>query len=199
MSQNPYGVLGVSPSATDDEIKKAYRKLAKQYHPDIHPDRAFAEKKMAEINAAYDQILNERQGKTQGAGSYGGYGGYGYGRSDPGEGSTPEMTAVRHYLHYRRYQEAFNVLNRIQNRDAEWYFLSAYAHAGVGNRTQALEFARKAVQMDPNNYEYQQLLQQLQYSGTAYETYGRGFEVPRGGMNPICMGLCLAKLCCPYC
>ena len=192
MIQDPYRVLGVSPSATDDEIKKAYRKLAKEYHPDIHPDRAFAQQKMAEINAAYDQILNERQGKTSG-----GYGGYS--QNEPGQGSTPEMTAVRHYLHYRRYQEAFNVLNRIQTRNGEWYFLSAYAHAGVGNRTQALEFARKAVQLEPNNYEYQQLLQQLEYSGVAYETYGRGFGVPTGGINPLCMGLCLAKLCCPYC
>jgi len=192
MNQDPYRVLGVSPSATDDEIKKAYRKLAKEYHPDIHPDRAFAQQKMAEINAAYDQILNERQGKT--AGGYGGYS-----QNEPGQGSTPEMTAVRHYLHYRRYQEAFNVLNRIQTRNGEWYFLSAYAHAGVGNRTQALEFARKAVQLEPNNYEYQQLLQQLEYSGVAYETYGRGFGVPTGGINPLCMGLCLAKLCCPYC
>ncbi len=194
MIDNPYGVLGVSSSASDEEIKKAYRKLAKQYHPDIHPDREFAQKKMAEINAAYDQILNQRQGKTADAGY-----GYGYGGQGPGQGSTPEMTAVRHYLHYRRYREAFNVLNRIQNRNAEWYFLAAYAHAGVGNRTQALEFARKAVEMEPGNGEYQSLLNQLQYSGVAYETYGRGFEMPRGGMNPICMGLCLAKLCCPYC
>ncbi len=194
MSQDPYSVLGVPPTATDDEIKKAYRKLAKQYHPDIHPDRAFAETKMAEINTAYDQILNQRQGKATG-GTYGGYQ-----AGDPGQGSTPEMTAVRHYLHYRRYREAFNVLNRIQNRDAEWYFLSAYAHAGVGNRTQALEFARKAVEMEPGNAEYQSLLNRLQYSGVAYETYGRGFGIPTGGgINPICMGLCLAKLCCPYC
>ena len=199
MNQNPYSVLGVSPSATDDEVKKAYRKLAKQYHPDIHPDRAFAEKKMAEINAAYDEILNQRQGKATGNAGYGGYGSYG-GYGEPHQGSTPEMTAVRNYLHYRRYQEAFNVLNRITDRNAEWYFLSAYAHAGVGNRAQALEFARKAVAMDPNNYEYQQLLRQLEYTGTAYETYGRGFSMPRGGgISPLCMGLCLAKLCCPYC
>ena len=194
MSRDPYSVLGVSPDATDDEIKKAYRKLAKQYHPDIHPDREFAEKKMAEINAAYDAILNQRQGKTMGGfGSAGGY------TQDPGQGSTPEMTAVRHYLHYRRYREAFNVLNRIEKRDAEWYFLSAYAHAGVGNRTQALEFARKAVQMEPGNPEYLAFLEQLERSGMAYETYGRGYDMPQSGVSPICMGLCLAKLCCPYC
>ena len=88
MMNDPYSVLGVSPSATDDEVKKAYRKLAKQYHPDIHPDPAFAEKKMAEINAAYDQVLNQRQGKTAGGAGYGGYGGYNYGGGQ--QGSTPE-------------------------------------------------------------------------------------------------------------
>ena len=197
MMNDPYSVLGVSPSATDEEIKKAYRRLAKQYHPDIHPDPAFAEKKMAEINAAYDQVLNQRQGKATGGAGYGGHGGYNYGGEQ--QGSTPEYTAIRHYLHYRRYREAFNVLNRISNRNAEWYFLSAYAHAGVGNRAQALEFARKAAAMEPQNAEYQQLLQQLQYSGNVYESYGRGFSMPTGGVSPICMGLCLAKLCCPYC
>lgn len=192
MSQSPYDILGIPSTATDDEVKKAYRRLAKQYHPDIHPDRAFAEKKMAEINAAYDQILAIRQGKATG-----GYGGY----SQAGrQGSTPEMTAVRNYLHYRRFQEAFNVLNRITERNAEWYFLSAYAHYGVGNRSQALEFARKAVELDPNNMEYQQFLQRLQMSGMAYETYGRGFSVPNGNMmDKLCLGLCLARLCCPYC
>ncbi|PWM38245.1 MAG: molecular chaperone DnaJ [Clostridiales bacterium] len=192
MMQDPYGVLGIPSTATDDEVKKAYRKLAKQYHPDIHPDREFAEKKMAEINAAYDQILNQRQGKATGAGEYG--------YQEPRQGSTPEMTAVRNYLYYRRYREAFNVLNRIEERGAEWYFLSAYAHAGVGNRTQALEFARKAVELEPGNAEYQNLLQRLQMSGVAYETYGRGFEVPHGNtMGNLCLGLCLTRLFCGFC
>lgn len=192
MMQDPYALLGVAPNATDDEIKKAYRRLAKQYHPDIHPDRDFAEKKMAEINAAYDQIQNERQGKATGAGTYQ----YGTAR----EGATPEMTAVRQYLYYRRYREAFHLLNRIEDRNAEWYYLSAMTHAGVGNRTQALEFAARAVQMEPDNAEYQNLLNRLRLGGVAYETYGRGFGVPTGSnMNRLCLGLCLARLFCPYC
>lgn len=193
MSASPYDILGIPSTATDDEVKKAYRRLAKKYHPDIHPDPAFAEKKMAEINAAYDEILSIRQGKTAGTG----YGGYG---NTSRQGSTPELTAVRNYLHYRRFQEAFNVLNRITDRNGEWYFLSAYAHAGIGNRSQALEFARKAVELDPNNIEYQQFLQRLQMSGMAYESYGRGFSIPTGNMmDKLCTALCLARLCCPYC
>jgi len=53
--------------------------------------------------------------------------------------------------------------------------------------------------LEPNNQEYRMALERLQQYGTAYTTYGRGFGVPTGGMNPICTALCLAKLCCPYC
>ena len=58
MISDPYKVLGVSPDASDEEIKRAYRKLAKQYHPDLNPGDEVAAKKMQQINAAYDQIKN---------------------------------------------------------------------------------------------------------------------------------------------
>lgn len=193
MSKDPYSVLGIPSTATDEEVKKAYRKLAKQYHPDIHPDREYAEKKMAEINAAYDQIQAIRQGKATGSTG-------GYQQQDPGTGSTPEMTAVRHYIHYGRYREAFNVLNRITDRNAEWYFLAAYAHAGSGNRTQALEFARRAVQMEPGNAEYRSLLNQLEMTGTAYQTYSRDFEMPRGNtLGKLCCAFWFLRIFCPFC
>ena len=192
MIQNPYSVLGIPSTATDDEVKKAYRTLAKKYHPDLNEDREFAEKKMAEINAAYDQVLNQRQGKTTGANDYG--------YQESREGSSPEMTAVRNYLYYHRFREAFNVLNRVEDRNAEWYFLSAYAHAGVGNRTQALEFARRAVEMEPDNAEYRNLLNRFEMNGVAYETYGQGFGMPQGNtMSNLCLGLCLTRLFCGFC
>ena len=79
---DPYKVLGVSPNASDEEIKKAYRRLAKQYHPDRNPGDATAAKKMQEVNAAYEQIKNpEKAQKQQGGynpyGSYNPYGGQG--------------------------------------------------------------------------------------------------------------------------
>lgn len=79
---NPYRVLGVSRDASEEEIKKAYRKLAKQYHPDLNPGNEEAAKKMNEINAAYEQIKNP--GQTNSAYGYGGQGGYG-GSSDSRE------------------------------------------------------------------------------------------------------------------
>ena len=58
--QDPYSVLGVSPSATEDEIKKAYRALAKKYHPDVNQDSAEAERRMKEVNEAYSAIMKMR-------------------------------------------------------------------------------------------------------------------------------------------
>ena len=68
---DPYQVLGVSPTASDDEVKKAYRTLCKRYHPDANvgkPDAAQAEKKFMEVQQAYEEIMHRRQGGGQRAG-----------------------------------------------------------------------------------------------------------------------------------
>ncbi len=84
MVDDPYKVLGVPRNATKDEIKRAYRKKAKEYHPDLHPGDAAAAEKMNEINEAYDMLNNpekyrNRQQASRGSGSYGGYGSGSYG------------------------------------------------------------------------------------------------------------------------
>ena len=68
---DPYKVLGVSASASDEEVKDAYRKLAKKYHPDQYTDSPLAElasEKMKEINEAYDTIVAQRKNRTAGGG-----------------------------------------------------------------------------------------------------------------------------------
>ena len=210
MINDPYKVLGVSPDASDEEIKKAYRNLAKKYHPDLHPGDAEAERRMNEINAAYEQIKNPQQ--NAGPGGYGGYssqqqyGGYGYGGAygygQSGADSEPSgIRAAENYIRVGYFSQAINALESVEQRDrsGKWYYLSAYASYQLGNRIRALEHARQAVNMEPNNYNYQQLLDVIQNGGNVYRNMGQTFTVNTGGIGSLCMSILMARLFCMFC
>jgi molecular chaperone DnaJ len=208
MNLDPYQVLGVPHDASDEELSKAYKTLAKKYHPDLNPGNPEAARKMSEVNGAYDLI---KSGKVNGAygnyqssaNSYGqgypeqaeagdySYRYYRYGRSggqagDPFEGFDPfewifgafhrsqqtlSFEAVVIQLNQGNYQEALKILNRLSERSARWHFYSAVANYGLGYRELAAEHARTAVELEPENQEYQNLLNQL--SGRR-NWFGRG-------------------------
>ena len=199
---DPYKVLGVSPDASDEEIKRAYRKLAKKYHPDINPGDAEAARKMQEVNAAYEQIKNPE--KAQPNPGYGGYydpfGGYGRQQGYGGQaGGDQYQHAAEQYIRFRRYQEALNTLNSCTERNARWYYLSALANDGLGNQVIALEHIRRAVSMEPDNYEYQRVLDAIEHGGAAYRQQAgnfRGFSMRSDPCTSFCMCWLFNLLCC---
>ena len=207
MIDDPYKVLGVSPNASDDEIKQAYRRLAKKYHPDLNPGDAVAAKKMQQVNAAYEQIKNPERARSGPQHSQTSYGGYGY---DPFGGAWQQgynrqsstgdqyQQAAYNYIRFGRYNEALNALNSCQEKNARWYYLSALANDGLGNQVTALEHIRRAVSMEPGNAEYLQVLEEIQNGGAAYRRRAgsfRGFQMG-GSWWQMCLCVLAQWFCC---
>ncbi len=215
--RDPYQVLGVSRSATEDEIKKAYRNLSRKYHPDANinnPNKAQAEEQFKEVQSAYEQIMKER---TEGyTGTSGGYGSTGYGnaygpfggfygggtsQSNTGYEEDTYLRAAGNYIRNGYYREARNLLDSmgLQERNGTWYYYSAIAHLGLRNQVSALEHARRAVALEPNNMEYRSLLSQLESGGTWYQQRQATYGYPVMGGGDFCMKLCIANMMCNCC
>jgi len=197
MMKDPYEILGVSRNASDDEIKTAYRKLAKKYHPDVNPGDASAAEKMNEINAAYDAIRNGTV-DTFGTSGYGGqqnYGGY-----QSYAGSSQYYAAIQ-YINNRQFRQALNVLESIpvNARDGEWFFLSANANYGLGNHMTAMDHAQKAVSMDPNNLQYILFLQQIQQGTGNYQRNSTQFETVHFNPGGLCTSMCCFSMLANFC
>ena len=200
MMDDPYKVLGVEPGASDEEIKKAYRRLAKKYHPDLNPGDEVAARKMKEVNAAYERIKNPEKYQSSQSGStgYGGYnqydpfgwGSYGGYQQRTTQSGDQYQRAAEQYIRFGQYQQAINALSNSAEKNARWYYLSAVAHYGMGNQVTALEHIRRAVSMEPDNQEYLNLLNRIEYGGSNYRQQAGNFGGFSMRMDP-CTNLCL--------
>lgn len=195
--KDPYVVLGVSRDATNDEIKKVYRKLCRKYHPDANidnPNKAQAEEKFKEIGEAYRTIMDQRSGKN--TDSFSGY-------SQNSDFSDSRLRAASTYIQRGYFREAINTLNSITDRNAMWYYLSAIANARLGNNIMAREYAKTAYSMEPNNPTYQRLYQSLNGEGEYYRTYrtqgtdyGRRVDLDMNYCVRCCAANLILNLCC---
>ena len=202
---DPYKILGVPEDASDEEIKKAYRTLARKYHPANYHDNPLedlAQEKMKEINAAYEQITKERAsgrrtggaGGAYGGGSYG-YGGYqsygGYGSSQSYSGQSSVLQQARIAINTGNISRAEALLANYSDHNAEWNFLKGVVCYRRGWMDEALRYYRTAVQMDPGNAEYRQALDYMEGTDdTAYR--------PGGSFGTLCSGNPCLSMCCLY-
>lgn len=235
---NPYTVLGIQQSATDEEVKKAYRAASRKYHPDSNPDNPeVAEEKFKQIQQAYSDIVKMRKegytgdpsqygqrnpgsGYGDSYGGYSGFGGYGYGGrsgsyggygsgnsyqsgssysdsdaygryrdayrsaygSDPfgfggyqhkatvDENDPAELKAAAAYINRGDYTSALGILSTVRSKSAKWYYFSALANLGAGNRALAKQHINQACYMDYDNSVYQDLKLKMEQQAASYRT-----------------------------
>ncbi|MGI6279479.1 MAG: J domain-containing protein [Acutalibacteraceae bacterium] len=189
--KDPYSVLGVSRDATEEEIKNAYRELARKYHPDNYagnPLSDLAAEKMKEINEAYDAIINNKRGKKS---SY-------YDAGYSGNSAASSFPEVRVLINQGRLEQAQEVLDGVplSSRNAEWYFLNGTVLYRRGWFEQAYASFANACRMDPSNPEYRNALNNAQrQSGAGYNPY-RSYGT--GGNCDAC-DFCTSLLCADCC
>ena len=187
---NPYEVLGVSESASEEEIKRAYKELVKKYHPDKYqnnPLSDLAEEKLQEINEAYDTIMKGRAA------------GGGYSRSTGGAGRTASFDSmqVRRYIDSGNLAAAEKILNGTNDRSAEWFFLAGMVSYRKGWYDDAVNKLQTAADMDPSNVEYSQAYGRIINMGGQYQNqaYGRGY----GRNDDMCCQALQCYICADCC
>ncbi|MBQ3900841.1 MAG: J domain-containing protein [Clostridia bacterium] len=193
MTKDPYTILGVGRGATDEDIKKAYRELARKYHPDNYTDSPLsdlAEERMKEINEAYDAIQKER---AEGGADPGRYSSYTY------SGIT-SFEEVRRHIARGEYSEAELIIESTPagDRGAEWNYLKGCLLIQRGYYYDAQSYIETACYLDPENREYQDAKNNLRAQANSY---GGDFRRSAGGGagDFDCCNFCAAMMCADAC
>jgi hypothetical protein len=197
---DPYKVLGVDPGASDDEVKKAYRNLARKYHPDKYKDtdlKDMADEKMKEVNSAYEEIQKMRKGGSNNSE----YNGQSYNNSTSGNSYGYNYSNVRRNINVGNIMDAENELYSVNEGDraAEWNYLMGCVAIKKGHYVDAQRFLERACTMDPSNMEYRQTYQNLRYRGG---NYGNGYNTNPNNTGcgcsicDVCSALICMDLCC---
>lgn len=189
MMNDPYKVLGVSRDATDEEIKKAYRNLARKYHPDNYVNNPLAdlvEEKMKEINEAYDMIQKQRAAGSNSSGSSG------------SQNGNISFSQIRILINQGRFSEAGTYLDYVplSDRNAEWNFLKGCILAKRGYYYDAQKYYETACYLDPENAEYSDALNKFK---NINDSRNRTYSTTSSGSCDtcsVCQGLICADCCC---
>ena len=202
---DPYQILGVPETATDEEVKRAYRELARKYHPDNYHDNPLAElaqEKMKEINAAYEEITKMRSGGRSGgtSGGYGNYrgstGGYQQQYSSQSSSGSSVLQQVRIAINTGNISRAEALLANYSDHNAEWNFLRGAVCYRRGWMDEAKRYYQTACQMEPGNAEYRQALEFMERgTQSAYRPDNGQFGTEMCGGNPCLPLCCLWTLC----
>ena len=209
--KDPYSILGVTPDATDEQIRDAYHSLARKYHPDNfnddNPLKDLAEEKMQEINAAYDEINRLRESQrsnTGGEKSRDNNTGYNANNGYNGNSGSGDYFNIRIMIQNRRFRDAEVALASIPaaDRTAEWHYLTSVLLMHNNRINDAMRELEIACTMDPGNEEYQKAKEMFNntarsYGNTAYGStaYGNTYHTTR--RNDACD--CCANLICLDC
>lgn len=186
---DPYKILGVNEATSDDDVKRAYRDLAKKYHPDNYLNSPLADKaseKMKQINEAYDLIMDKRRGKATSSNN---------GYSNQSGQSNPIYSQIRTAINTGNIRTAEEMLNRISVRDGEWHFLMGSVYYRKGWFDEARNEYRNACSLAPNNLEYRNALNMLEMNGG----YGGYRPLDSSNACSCCADLLCMSMCCNCC
>ena len=183
---NPYEVLGIKEGASEEEIRAAYRELVKKYHPDKYQDNPLAdlaEQKLREVNEAYDMLMKDITNPN------------GYQSYSSGNAPRPDYMQARRYIDAQNLAAADDILNRSQDRSAEWFFLKGVIASRKGWYDEGVSNLQTACNMQPNNAEYKQHLRAILNQGGMFQNQAQG-QGYNGQMND---DFCCKALQCYIC